>query len=132
PMYFNYNDNTLGDTRKAFVNASVIVCRDKEPLIYDSYKESIKSFAQRKLKEGNMDEYYAYIYQELLFSQESRAEVGGLSEILFTYRLYCDDPRIRSVIVCHSQMEKEEVWPSVQGVAYPRIYTDDAVILFQD
>ena len=29
-------------------------------------------------------------------------------------------------------MEKEEVWPCVQGVAYPRIYTDDAVILFQD
>ena len=36
------------------------------------------------------------------------------------------------MIVCHSQMEKEEVWPCVQGVAYPRIYTDDAVILFQD
>src|SRR5699024_8402724 len=54
-MYFNYNDNTLGDTRKAFVYASVIACRDKEPLIYDSYKESIKSFAQRKLKEGKMD-----------------------------------------------------------------------------
>lgn len=131
-MYFNYNDNTLGDTRKAFVYASVIACRDKEPLIYDSYKESIKSFAQRKLKEGKMDENYASIYQEFLFSPGSREEAGRLAEILFTYRLYCDDPKIRSVIVCHSQMEKEEVWPCVQGVAYPRIYTDDAVILFQD
>ena len=70
--------------------------------------------------------------RNFFFTPESRAEAGGLSEILFTYRLYCDDPKIRSVIVCHSQMEKEEVWPCVQGVAYPRIYTDDAVILFQD
>ena len=51
---------------------------------------------------------------------------------LFTYRLYCDDKKIRRVIVCHSQMKKEEVYPCIQGVAYPRIYTDDAVILFED
>lgn len=29
-------------------------------------------------------------------------------------------------------MKEEEVYPCVQGVAYPRIYTEDAVILFQD
>lgn len=131
-MYFNYNDNTLGDARKAFVYASVIAGREKEPLIYDSYKESIKTFAARKLKEEQMDENYAALYQEFLFCPDSREEAERIAGILFTYRLYCDDPKIHSVIVRHSQMKEEEVWPCVQGVAYPRIYTDDAVILFQD
>ena len=117
---------------KAFVYASVIAGREKEPLIYDSYKESIKTFAARKLKEGQMDENYAALYQEFLFCPDSREEAERIAGILFTYRLYCDDPKIHSVIVRHSQMKEEEVWPCVQGVAYPRIYTDDAVILFQD
>ena len=48
------------------------------------------------------------------------------------YRLYCDDKKIRYVIVRHEQLREEEIYPCIQGVAYPRIYTDDAVILFQD
>ena len=131
-MYFNYNDNTLGDGRKAFVYASVVACRDREPAIYHNYAENIKKFAEQKLKEGQMDENYASIYQEFLFRPGGREEADRIAGVLFTYRLYCDDPKIHKVIVCHSQLQKEEEWPCVQGVAYPRIYTDDAVILFQD
>ena len=36
------------------------------------------------------------------------------------------------MIVRHEQLREEEIYPCIQGVAYPRIYTDDAVILFQD
>lgn len=131
-MYFNYNDNTLGDARKAFVYASVIAGREKEPLIYESYRDSMKQFAQRRIKDGKMDENYAALYQEFLFEPQRREDAELLAGMLFTYRLYCDDPKIQQVIVCHSQMETEEIYPCVQGVAYPRIYTKDAVILFQD
>ena len=131
-MYFNYNDNTLGDTRKAFVYASVIAHKEKEPLIYESYCDSMERFARRKIAEGKMDENYASVYQEFLFEPRNRDEAELVAGMLFTHRLYCDDPKIRQVIVCHSQMKEEEVYPCVQGVAYPRIYTEDAVILFQD
>lgn len=131
-MYFNYNDNTLGDNRKAFVYASVILCKEKEPQIYEEYKDTMEKFARRKLAEGQMDENYAAIYQEFLFDPKSRKDAEEVAEHLFTCRLYCDDKKIRQVIVCHSQLQREEVYPCVQGVAYPRIYTDDAVILFQD
>ena len=131
-MYFNYNDNTLGDTRKAFLYASVIAHKEKEPLIYESYCDSMKRFARRKIAEGKIDENYASVYQEFLFEPETIEEAEQTAGMLFTHRLYCDDPKIRQVIVCHSQMKEEEVYPCVQGVAYPRIYTDDAVILFQD
>ena len=36
------------------------------------------------------------------------------------------------MIVRHEQLREEENYPCIHGVAYPRIYTDDAVILFQD
>ena len=131
-MYFNYNDNTLGDSRKAFVYASVIAHKEKEPQTYENYKDTMKRFAVRKIAEGQMDENYAVIYQEFLFDPEKKADAKAAAGKLFTCRLYCDDQEIRQVIVCHSQMKQEEVYPCVQGVAYPRIYTEDAVILFQD
>ncbi|MCD7867024.1 MAG: DUF5717 family protein, partial [Clostridiales bacterium] len=61
---------------------------------------------------------------------------GGTARLLagkmFPRRIYTDDPRARFVVVRHRQMKKEEICPFVQGVAYPRIYTEDGVILFQD
>ena len=131
-MYFNYNDNTLGDNRKAFVYASVIAHKEKEPLIYESYKDAMERFAKRKIQEGHMDENYAALYQEFLFEPKNHKEAETAARQLFTCRLYCDDKKIRQVIVRHSQFDQEEVYPCVQGVAYPRIYTEDAVILFQD
>ena len=131
-MYFNYNDNTLGDSRKAFVYASVITCKEKEPQVYESYRDTMEKFARAKIAEGHMDENYAVVYQEFLLDPQTGEEAELAAGKLFTYRLYCDDKKIRRVIVCHSQMKKEEVYPCIQGVAYPRIYTDDAVILFED
>ena len=50
-----------------------------------------------------------------------------LAQKLFTHRLYCDDKKIRYVIVRHEQLrEQKKFIPCIQGVAYPRIYTDDA------
>ena len=131
-MYFTYNDNTLGDGRKAYVYASIIGHKEQEPQTYENYKESMEAFAKAKVAEKRMDENYAAIYQEFLSDPKTKDEARILAKRLFTYRLYCDDKKIRQVIVRHGQMAEEEVYPCVQGVAYPRIYTEDAVILFQD
>ena len=47
-MYFAYNDNSLGDARKAYVYASVVTYKDRDPQTYDSYKDTMKRFAKRK------------------------------------------------------------------------------------
>lgn len=131
-MYFAYNDNSLGDAHKAYVYASVIAYKDKDPQTYENYKDSMEHFARRKVREGQMDENYAIIYQEFLFEPEVPEDGYAAAQQLFTYRLYCDDSRIRQVIICHSQLGEEEIYPCIQGIAYPRIYTEDAVILFED
>ena len=51
---------------------------------------------------------------------------------MFTCRLYTDDPKVRSVIVRHRQMKQEEIYPCIHGIAYPRICSEDAAVVFQD
>lgn len=130
-MYFAYN-NPLSDRKKAFIYANVVRHKDEDPQSYENYKKTIHDFAYQKLQEGVMNEDYAVLYQEFSRSINSEEEVEALSRVIFTNRLYCDDKKIRNVIVCYSQMEEEEIYPCRAGVAYPRIYTDDGVILFQD
>lgn len=131
-MYFTYNTNTLGDAKKAFLFACVIANKEKDPERYESYRDMMKAFAVAKLAEGRMNEDYAALYQEFAGEPENKKEAEELAGKLFTCRLYCDDRKLRYVIVRHSQMCKEEIYPFVHGVAYPRIYTEDAAILFQD
>lgn len=131
-MYFTYNSNTLGDAKKAFIYASIISNKEREQSTYHDYREVMEEFARRKMAEGRMNENYAILYQEFLGDPKTDVQAESIAKKMFTFRLYCDDKKVRHVIVRHNQMEKEESYPCVQGVAYPRIYTEDAVILFQD
>lgn len=131
-MYFAYNNYTLGDGKKAFIYASVIGHKEQEPATYERYKEKMEEFAAKKLSEGYMNESYAALYQEFLMEPDNTSKAKKIAGKLFTYRLYCDDAKIRKVVVRHSQLAREEIYPCIQGVAYPRIYTEDAVVLFQD
>lgn len=131
-MYFAYNSNTIGDGRKAYLYASVIADKKREPGVFESYRAVMKEFAVKKLSQGIINENYAVLYQEFFGAPATKEQANAIAPQTFTRRLYCDDKKIRSVIVCHSQMEQEECYPCIHGVAYPRIYTEDAVILFQD
>lgn len=131
-MYFTYNNDTLGDSKKAYIYNSIVANKDAEPQDYEHYRKNMEDFAKRKLAEGRMNENYAALYQEFLSAPQNRKEGEVLAKKMFTCRLFCDDKKIRSVIVRHNQMKQEEIYACVQGVAYPRIYTEDAVILFQD
>ena len=131
-MYFTYNNTSLADDKKAFIYASIVGNRGRQPQTYADYRDHMKIFAMRKAKEGRMNENYAVLYQEFLSNPKTEGQAKLLVQKLFTHRLYCDDKKIRYVIVRHEQLREEEIYPCIQGVAYPRIYTDDAVILFQD
>lgn len=56
----------------------------------------------------------------------------ALAKVMFSYRVYCDDPKIRSVIVCHGELKEEQSYPCTDGAAYIQLYTPDARILFED
>ncbi|PBN41103.1 hypothetical protein SxD43FB_23890, partial [Sphingobium sp. D43FB] len=53
-MYFTYNNTSLGDDKKAFIYASIINNKEKQPQTYDDYRDHMKIFAMRKANEGKM------------------------------------------------------------------------------
>ena len=99
--------------------ASIIANKEKDPQTYESYREIMEEFAVRKLSEGRMNEDYAAVYQEFLGNPKTEARGRAIASRLFTCRLFCDDKKVRSVIVRHNQMEREEIYPCSHGVAYP-------------
>lgn len=131
-MYFAYNSNTLGDAKKAYIYASVIANKEEEPQTYENYRAAMKKFAAARIAEGRMNENYAVIYQEFLGQPKNYEDARTIAGKMFTNRLYCDNRKIHYVIVRHSQMAREEIYPCLQGIVYPRIYTEDAAVLFQD
>lgn len=69
---------------------------------------SYEDFAMRKAKEGRMNENYAVLYQEFLSNPKTEGQAKLLAQKLFTHRLYCDDKKIRYVIVRHEQLRKKK------------------------
>ncbi len=75
-----------------------------------------------------MNENYAAVYQEFMREPANREEAQVIASRMFTYRLYTDDPKVRSVIIRHRQMKQEEIYPCMHGIAYPRICSEDAAV----
>ena len=83
----------------------------------------MERFAYRKLCDGQLDENYAILYQEFLFDPLSREEGERLAPKLFTHRLYCDDDKVRQIVVRHEQLQEEESVSVQSGRGiYPDIY----------
>lgn len=130
-MYFVYN-NRLSDKKRASVYANVIRNRDKDRTTYLNYRKAMEEFAKASWKAGRISEDYAVIYQECLSELKSREQAEEAMQIIFTQRVYCDDPNIHSVIVRHEELLEEERYTVNDGVAYVKIYTPDAKLLFED
>lgn len=130
-LYFGYN-NTLSDKKKAFVYSNVIRNKEIDRDTYAAYKKSMEIFACEKIKEGRMNEDFAVVYQEFCVNSEDENVRAALARVLFTARLYCDDPKIRKVIVRHASMKEEQVYLCRDKTSYISLYSKDAAILFED
>ena len=72
------------------------------------------------------------MYREFCLNSKDEVIKRALGKVLFVHRLYCDDPKIRKVIVKHSAFGKEQVYTFNNHAAYLSIYTPDAGIVFED
>ena len=130
-LYFGYN-NTLSDKKKAFVYSNVIRNKEIDPETYQAYKKSMEAFAVEKIKEGRINEDFAVVYQEFCVNSRDENVRAALGRVLFTHRLYCDDPKIRKVIVSHDSLKEEQVYLCADKTAYISLYSKDAAIVFED
>lgn len=130
-LYFSYN-NTLSSERKAFIYARVVKNREQDEDTYHLYEKAMEAFAVESLQKGKINEDYAVLYQTFVTEIRDAVIGSAYAKVMFAHRLYSDDPKVRNVIVCHNGLKKEESYPCRDGVAYINLYTDDAMILFED
>lgn len=131
-IYFKYNNDSLGDAKKAYLYANVITRRAEDTSTYGLYKSHMREFAEKSLSMGKMNEDYTILYREFYSQPDSYSDAAAIARVLFNYRVYCDNPRIRQVIVRCDQLVREDIYPLSKGSAFIRVYSQDSVILFQD
>ena len=130
-VYFTYN-NALSGQKKAFVYANVIKNREKDRNTWQSYKKAMEEFARIEVQKGRINEDYALIYREFLPLPKDTVSARALAGVLFTHKIFCENRKIRRVVVCHPALKHEMVYPVSDRTAYIRVYGQDARIFLED
>lgn len=131
-MYFAYQSN-LDYEHNAFLYAYIVRNREKMPDLERNYRIAIERFVIDQIKLGHINENLAYLYQHILAPQMLRDETAyAFTPLLFTHRIYVENPKIVSVIVIHEKIHGESIYPVVNHVCMLPIYGEEYTILLQD
>ncbi|MBE5922302.1 MAG: hypothetical protein E7269_06075 [Lachnospiraceae bacterium] len=131
-LYFVYNTDSIRE-RERFLFANIIEQREEIPHIYESYQKIIEQYSLRQMLIGSMDEYLAVIYEAVLSKALVTDDIAKrLPAMIACHKIVCKNPRMRRVIVIHKENGTEKIYPILGGVAYVRIYTQNASVIFQD
>lgn len=131
-MYFAYQSN-LDYEHNAFLYAYIVRNREKLPDLEQSYRIAIERFVVDQIKQGHINENLAYLYQHILAPQMLRDEtVYAFTPLLFTHRIYIENPKIVSVVVIHDKINGESIYPVENHVCMLPIYGNEYTLLLQD
>jgi hypothetical protein len=125
-------EDHISEKKRAFIYASVIKNRTRDPETYGMLLEMMREFADASLMRGRIGRDYAVLYRNF---EETIGETGRgirLAENIFTERIFTDDPRAREAVVYHYGLKNPDIYPLRNGEALIRCWTDDAAILFSD
>lgn len=131
-LYFQYQ-NRLSDRKRAQLYAGIWQNREKQKSLYSAYQQQIREFSLAKLREGQLDENLAVLYEEEIRNLDMNPELSeALTRILYAHKFTCRDERAARVIVLHKELKEEQSVPLIQHQAYIRIYTGSYCILAED
>lgn len=131
-LYFQYQSN-LNDRMQAWLYASIVKNKWNQKSLYTTYQKNIEHFAVEQLQAGRIDENLAVLYEDILPNlplNEERA--AGLSKILYTNKLVCEDKHAVRIVVVHHELKKEQAVPLVNHQAYIQLYSNSYCILAED
>lgn len=129
-MYFGYNNN-LEFGRKAYLFANIIHNKMDNPQVYKSYIPQMRNFAMEQLLLGHINEHLSVVYNTVFDeSMVTEENAGPVSEVFFTYKVECTSNKFRKVVVRHKESNSEKEYVIHDKVAYVRLYTEDATLLF--
>lgn len=131
-MYFRYNSQ-LDYRRKAFLYVYILKHQLRNEEIYRNYRPLIERFVIDQIRDEHFDRNLAYLYNNILSESMLTPELAKpLSRLLFLQQIKCKNANMKQVVVCHPELEQEQIISLVDGKAYINIFTDDWQLLFQD
>ena len=131
-LYFSY-DNGLDDYNKSVLYQNILSYVNSDTAIYKEYERAIEQFAMNQLFAAQINRRLAVIYDHMIYKEMIDKPVAKvLPAILRSYRIWCKNPQMRYVIVCHEELLEEEAYAITDGVAYVPLFSENSHILFQD
>lgn len=131
-MYFAYNTDSIRG-RESYLFCNLIKNKQVMPHIYQNYLRAIEQFGIRQMLIGNMDEFLAVIYEEILSKSLVTDDIARrLPGMILSYRVKVNHPSFKKAVVLHKETQEEKKYPINHGVTYIKLYTADPVILFED
>lgn len=131
-LYFGYN-NELERGLKAYLYANLIRNRDDYQQIYTSYALQMDEFVRDELARGTADENTGIVLKEFLKKDMiGQNNAATAADVFFTYKVTCDVPSVRNVVIGHKELKGYEKYAMCDGRAYVRIFTEEPCICFED
>ena len=131
-MYFQYESN-LPWQKLAILYSNIIINRDKNREVYESYRTNMCNFAREQAAAGHMDENLAVIYRDMLeYASPQAATAVPMAELLYTNLLTVADPSITRACVWQWEKKEPEIVSVTDGRAYVQLYSEDYVILLEN
>lgn len=131
-LYFSYGHDLDRDS-KSVLYKNILQYMSSTNKLYQAYERDMEQFAMEQLFASRIDSHLAVIYDRMIFEAMIDEPVARvLPAILRAYRIYCRNRQMKYVIVRYEELAKEDAFLLNEGVVYVPLFSDKAVILFQD
>jgi len=131
-MYFGFQ-NRLDYEHKAYIYANLITYKNRFPDLYEQYYENMIVFAIEQVMEKHISEHLAIVYEEVLTPEFIKPNMANnLSSIIFAREVATDNKDYKQLVVVFDEFVEEFIYPIENGKAYPRLYSRNASLFFED
>ena len=131
-MYYSYHSD-LDYIRCAGLYAQVHQRRDELSDLYLTYLPQIEQFITEQIRKRHMNTELAVLYKAYFKEQMMNEELAqALAELLFMHQIRMEDRNCSRVIVRHSMLKEEAVYPLLDGTAMVPLYGSEYTILFEN
>ncbi|RHV89765.1 hypothetical protein DXA97_02675 [Clostridium sp. OF09-36] len=131
-LYFSYEKSMDAANREVLYN-NIVKFMNPESSLYRQYERDIEQFTMEQLLASRVNQRLVTLYHHVLYKEMIDEQVARvLPAILRSYRITVPDRNICSVVVCYEELDREDVFPVKDTVAYAPLFSSHPVLLFQD
>ena len=131
-MYFSYHAD-LNQEYAAYLYRYVYENKEQLEDLYFTYAPGMERFLLKKLYAGQINDDLGYLYERIILPKMMTEDnAKALSKVMFTHKLEKKGKAGEKLVVLHSRMKEEEIYPLGTKNIFVQIYNRDHIIFLQD